>query len=255
MTDRTVPDDGPERDRSGRPERSALLLAGGRSTRFGEPDKALAELAGAPLVRHTAAALAPAVDELVVNCRKDQRDALAAALEGLDERLSVRFAVDPVDDEGPVAGLLTGLRVTRGQYVAVSGCDQPFLRSATVVDLFARATDEAGAGAAPLVDGRREPLGAVYRVERAREAAVRTMAAGSRALRDVLARVDPDAVPVAPGTVRDIDTQAELSDVSGRERLNDADNRTTMGTNGENAVSATNRTESNTAVLPEGGGS
>ncbi|WP_254824467.1 molybdenum cofactor guanylyltransferase [Haloglomus halophilum] len=251
MTDRTAPDDGLERDRSGRPERSALILAGGRSTRFGEPDKALAELAGAPLVRHTAAALAPAVDELVVNCREAQRDALAAALEGLDECLPVRFAVDPVDDEGPVAGLLTGLRVTRGQYVAVAGCDQPFLRSATVADLFARATGEAGT--APLVEGRREPLGAVYRVQRAREAAVRTMAAGSRALRDVLARVDPDAVPVAPGTVRDIDTQAELSDVSGREWLNDADNRTTMGTNGEHAVSVTNRAESNTAVLPEGG--
>jgi molybdopterin-guanine dinucleotide biosynthesis protein A len=195
------------------PTRTGLLLAGGRSTRFGEPDKAFAALAGAPLVRHAAAALAPAVDELVVNCRADQRDALASALDDVD--VPLRFAVDPVPDEGPVAGLLTGLRVVRGRSVAVVGCDQPFLRPATVTSLFDRATGDAAAptGAAPLVEGRRQPLGAVYPTARAREAAERTLAAGSRALRDVLARVDPTAVPVPAAAIRDIDTQAELADV------------------------------------------
>ncbi|WP_276259841.1 molybdenum cofactor guanylyltransferase [Haloglomus litoreum] len=246
-----------DRERSGRPERSALLLAGGRSTRFGESEKALAELGGAPLLCHTAAALAPVVDELVVNCREDQRDAFAAALAPLDERLPVRFAVDPVDDEGPVAGLLTGLRVARGQYVAVAGCDQPFLRTATVADLFAHATGEAGAGtpagAAPLAEDRPQPLGAVYHRDRAREAAVHTMAAGSRALRDVLARVDPLAVPVAPGVVRDIDTQDELGAVSGEEMSKDAGNREIMEVIIENTAPTANRPASDTAVLPDGG--
>jgi molybdopterin-guanine dinucleotide biosynthesis protein A len=247
-----------DRKRSGRPERSGLLLAGGRSTRFGEPDKALAELDGAPLLCHTAAALAPVVDELVVNCREAQRDAFEAALAPLDERLPVRFAIDPVSDEGPVAGLLTGLRVTRGRHVAVAGCDQPFLRTATVADLFAHARGGAGsdtatpAGAAPLVEDGREPLGAVYHRQRAREAAINTMAAGSRALRDVLARVDPAAVPVAPGVVRDIDTRDDLDSVSAVETDTRADTSNTSMTDAENAVRESNSARTPTP-LPDGG--
>lgn len=248
------------RDRTGRPERSGLLLAGGRSTRFGEPDKALAELGGAPLICHTAAALVPVIDELVVNCREAQRDGLAAALEGLDTDL--RFAVDPVPDEGPVAGLLTGLRMTRGRHVAVAGCDQPFLRTATVADLFDRATGATGAGiesaaaptgAAPLVEDRRQPLGAVYRQDRAREAAIRTIAAGSQALRDVVARVDPVAVPVAPGVARDIDTQDDISDVSGDEATDSRDNTRKMHITDRVSVSRSNRSPSDAAVRPDGG--
>jgi molybdopterin-guanine dinucleotide biosynthesis protein A len=244
------------RDTVGRPERTGLLLAGGRSTRFGEPDKALAELAGAPLLSHTAAALAPVVDELVINCRADQRDGLAAALDGLDD---VRFAVDPVPDEGPVAGLRTGLRVARGRHVAVAGCDQPFLRTPTVAALFDRAEagevgtgdDGAGragdgsertAGAAPLVDGRRQPLGAVYPTAAASRAAERTLGTGSGALRDVLARVDPVAVPVAPGVVRDIDTRAEFASVSGGLDTSGAETTDTMEMIDELAVRTTNGT-------------
>lgn len=216
------------------PTRSGLLLAGGRSTRFDDGDKALAPLAGAPLVAHAAAALAPAVDELVVNCRADQRDPLREALGGIDER--VRFAVDPVPDEGPVAGLVTGLRVTRGRYAVVAACDQPFLRTATVERLFERAEEPGGDGAAPLIDGRREPLGAVYRVDRTREAAERTLAAGSRRLRDTLARVDPPAVSVPPATTLDIDTRDELTDVQSKYGGNPDDNARNMEIIDESAI-------------------
>lgn len=253
------------RDTTGRPERTGLVLAGGRSTRFGEADKALADLVGAPLISHTVAALAPVVDELVVNCRADQRDEFVAALDGFDSEGrtpsgsgtqsgdDVRFAVDPVPDEGPVAGLRTGLRVARGRYVAVVGCDQPFLRTPTVAVLFDRAEgggdDGAGgaapertAGAAPLVDGRRQPLGVVYPTAAASRAAERTLAAGSGALRDVLARVDPVAVPVASGVVRDIDTRTELADVSGGLDTSSADTTDMIGIIDEIAVHTANGT-------------
>lgn len=258
-------------DVPGRPTRTGLLLAGGRSTRFGESDKALADLTGAPLVCHVAAALAPAVDELVVNCRADQRDALDDALAGLDDRLPVRFAVDPVPDEGPVAGLLTGLRVARGRHVAVAGCDQPFLRTATVATLFDRATDEGANdgsgsdGAVALVDGRRQPLPAVYRATVAREAAERTLATGSQALRDVLTRVDPAPVPVAPGAVRDIDTRGDFPDEQAEQTDRNADSTVTMEITDELAVRTTNGAatdssgdsasggEPNAVPVPDGG--
>lgn len=188
-------------------DRTGLVLAGGRSTRFLGGDKALATLGGRPLVCHAAAAVAPAVDELVVNCRSDQRDDLTAALVGVDDA-PVRFAVDPVPDEGPVAGLLTGLRHARGRYTAVVGCDQPCLRTATLAGLFDRAAGTAGA--VPTVDGRRAALGGVYRTAAARRAAETSLARGSNTLRDVVRGLDPTGVPAPPAFVDDVDTLPDL---------------------------------------------
>ena len=87
--------------------RSGVIVAGGRSTRFGDADKAVAELAGTPMVRRVADRVAPAVDEVVVNCRADQREAIDAALDGFDHPVS--FALDPEPDLGPLAGIAVGL--------------------------------------------------------------------------------------------------------------------------------------------------
>jgi len=67
---------------SGRDERTAIILAGGHSTRFGEADKAVANLAGTPMIRRVVDRLDPVVDEIVVNCRDEQVTAIRSVLEG-----------------------------------------------------------------------------------------------------------------------------------------------------------------------------
>jgi len=104
--------------------RTGVIVAGGRSTRFGDADKAVAELAGTPTIRRVADRLAEVVDALVVNCREDQADAIEAALSGY--RHEVTFAPDPDPDEGPTAGIRTGLRAVDGEYAFVVACDMPF---------------------------------------------------------------------------------------------------------------------------------
>jgi molybdopterin-guanine dinucleotide biosynthesis protein A len=137
--------------------RSAVIVAGGRSTRFGDRDKAVAELAGVPMVRRVADRLARVCDRLVVNCRSDQRDDVEAALAGHDPA----FAVDPDPDRGPVAGIRTGLRAVETGYAAVVACDMPFVDPDFVAYLFERA---AGHDAAiPRPGEWYEPLQAVYR--------------------------------------------------------------------------------------------
>ena len=192
--------------------RSALILAGGRSTRFGDADKSLAEVEGTPMIRRVADRLAEVCDELVVNCRDDQRAAVADALEGCAHWV----AVDPVPDEGPVAGMRTGLRVANGNAVAVVACDMPRIDPA----LFERLFGAVDTAAVPRADGRLHPLHAVYDRHEARVACDRTMAAGSARLYDVLARVDPVVVDVDDAVDGDspftnVNTRADLRAVSG----------------------------------------
>jgi len=188
--------------------RTGLVLAGGRSTRFGDGDKATARVDGAPMVRRVAERVAGVTDELVVNCREAQRGRITGALDGLDYRL----AVDPVPDEGPVAGMRTGLRVARGDAVAVVACDMPLADPG----LFERLFERASTAAVPRADEHLQPLHAVYDRHAARFACDRTLANDSRRLADALARLDPAVVNVGTDTpFTNVNTRDDLVGICG----------------------------------------
>ncbi|QLG27776.1 molybdenum cofactor guanylyltransferase [Halorarum halophilum] len=124
--------------------RYAVVIAGGRSTRFGDRDKAVAPLAGTPMIRRVADRLLDATDRLVVNCRPDQRDAIANALDSYPN--PVQYAEDEDPDLGPMAGIRTGLRGVEGwggpdALAFVVACDMPFVEPSLVEYLFDRAAD------------------------------------------------------------------------------------------------------------------
>lgn len=138
-----------------------VIVAGGRSTRFGDADKAVAELAGTPLIRRVADRLASVVDGVVVNCRGDQRDAIDDALSGFDRPVS--FALDPEPDLGPMAGMATGLEAVGSEYALVVACDMPFVDPAFVDYLFERA--DGHDAAVPKPDEWFQTTQAVYRAD------------------------------------------------------------------------------------------
>jgi molybdopterin-guanine dinucleotide biosynthesis protein A len=199
--------------------RAGVVLAGGRSTRFSGGDKAVADLAGTPMVRRVADRLGGAVDELVVNCREDQREAVAGALDGT--RPAPAFALDEHPDEGPVAGIATGLAAVDAEYAAVVACDMPLVDPAFLDHLFERA---AGHDAAvPHPDGRRQPTQAVYHAERTAAACRRAVDDGRRRLRGVLSELDRVDVGPAetsaratPGSLANVNTREELAAVADR---------------------------------------
>lgn len=157
-------------------ERTGVIVAGGRSTRMGDRDKTVVDIAGRPMIRHVADRLLETTDELVVNCRDDQQEAIEDALDGLDPV----FALDEEPDRGPVAGIAEGLEAADTPYAAVVAADMPVLDSGLFDYLFERA---AGHDAAvPRPGDWFEPLHAVYRPE--------PMAAACReALRDGTPRI------------------------------------------------------------------
>lgn len=99
---------------------SGILLAGGRSRRFGR-NKLEATLAGRPLVEHALASLAVVVDEVVIVVGPDQSPPAIPP----GQTVEVRIARDPVAFEGPLAGLLAGLEECRAPRAIALGADMP----------------------------------------------------------------------------------------------------------------------------------
>ncbi|ELY77110.1 molybdenum cofactor guanylyltransferase [Natrinema gari] len=204
---------------TGRDERTGVVLAGGHSTRFGEADKAVAELAGTPMVRRVVDRLEPVVDGIVVNCREEQVPAIEDALAGGPD---ATVAVDPVPDRGPMAGTMTGLRAATGEYAAVVACDMPFVEPALVASLFERAAGHEAA--VPRLDDRWfQTTQAVYRVVPMIDACERALERGERKLAEPLLTLDyvvldedelREDAPLA--SFENINTRAEFEAASDR---------------------------------------
>ncbi|MEF8801356.1 MAG: molybdenum cofactor guanylyltransferase [Halolamina sp.] len=172
--------------------RSGIIIAGGRSTRFGDADKAVAALAGVAMIRRVADRLAPVVEELVVNCRPDQQAAIEDVLES--GPLPVTFALDSEPDQGPMAGIRDGLCGASGDHAAVVACDMPFVDPATMDYLFDRCrgtvtpppdADDVGeppydAAVPRLGDGWFQTTQAVYRPEPMVDACTAALGRGDR---------------------------------------------------------------------------
>jgi len=166
---------------------SGVVVAGGRSTRFGSADKAVADLAGTPMVRRVADGLAGVVDELVVNCRADQLEPIRAAMAGYP--LAVRYAVDDEPDRGPVAGIHDGLRAAAGTYAVVVACDMPFVAPALVEHLLEVAAGRDGA-IPRLDDGYLQTTQAAYHAPAMADACAAALERGDRRVRDAVADLD-----------------------------------------------------------------
>ncbi|GAA0197311.1 molybdenum cofactor guanylyltransferase [Haladaptatus pallidirubidus] len=193
--------------------RSGIIVAGGRSERFGEQDKALAEFDGEPLVCQVAESVVEVVDELVVNCRTEQVGAIRRAFD--DVATDLCFAIDEVPDRGPVAGMAKGLEVANAPVAVVTACDMPTLDPNFLELLFDDARNHAGA--VPIFDGYRQPLCAVYHVKSAIETCYAALSTKKDGFHDVLDRLDPVVIleeevreRTDATTFRNVNTQIDL---------------------------------------------
>ena len=200
--------------------REAVIIAGGRSTRFGERDKAVASLAGVPMIRRVADRVLDATDRLVVNCREDQREAIGEALGGYEN--PVTFAIDREPDVGPMAGIRTGLAAVKAEYAAVVACDMPFVDPGFLAYLFERADGHDAAVPRP-EDGWYQTTQAVFRARAMVDACDRALAAGERKIVGPLFDLDyvvvtgeEIAAHAAEGTFENLNTERELRRAAAR---------------------------------------
>ncbi len=198
-----------------RPGVSAIVLAGGRSRRFGS-DKLVATVDGRPLLDLAIEVVAVVSAEvLVVLAPGDDRPLPEAA------HVPVRRVADPELHGGPLVGLLAGLEAAAEPLVVVAGGDMPTL-SAAVLGAMIRALAASATADAIVLESRgdRPPLPAVLRTGAATAMARRLVGDGERRLRSLFERLPTRAMsegewrPLDPteATLRDVDEPADLPD-------------------------------------------
>jgi molybdopterin-guanine dinucleotide biosynthesis protein A len=196
---------------------TAIVLAGGRSTRFGE-DKLKVEVDGRPLLHRAIDAVAGVADEVVVVVGADVPDpALPPYVP-----VPVVVARDAVAGHGPLAGLAAGLAAASRPLALLVGGDQPALRPALLRELLRRLGAGADSEAFDIVgleeDGQLRPLPVALRVASVRPAADAALAAGTRSLVGLFGRLRvetlaPDqwrALDPRGDSLRDVDTRNDL---------------------------------------------
>ena len=188
---------------------TAVILAGGRSSRFGR-DKLAEPVDGRALLLHAIDGVAQLATEILV-----------VAAPGASPTLppNVTLIHDPVAFEGPLAGLLAGLGAATAPVVLVIGGDMPTVVAA-VLESMLRELDEPGVDAVALEDeDRARPLPLVLRRAPALAAADRLFRDGERRLRALPEALTLRAIPEAAWrtldpegrTLRDVDTPADLA--------------------------------------------
>jgi molybdopterin-guanine dinucleotide biosynthesis protein A len=181
------------------------VLVGGLSRRMGK-DKALMDFRGEPLARRVARRLRRVCRRVVI---------VGGAGRGY-EALGLPWWPDPPDlaGRGPLAGLIAALE--RAPAVLLVACDLPFMEPCVLRRLLRRAGQ--APVAIPIIDGRLEPLAALYR-RPALAAARDSLAAGSGRMGDLLqspgARLIPGGWLGPPSLLelafRNLNTPADLT--------------------------------------------
>jgi len=129
---------------------TAVVLAGGKSSRMGKP-KALLLFDNEPLIAHIVGALKHGFGEVVV---------VAAPGQELPS-LPVKLVRDEVPYQGPVGGIYYGLKAAGSEFSFVTSCDVAFLSPPLILHLISRISNYDVV--VPYWQERFQPLHAVYR--------------------------------------------------------------------------------------------
>jgi molybdenum cofactor guanylyltransferase len=190
--------------------RTAIILAGGRSSRMGG-EKGLTIFNGKPLIAHAIERLRPVVDEIIIvvgsECQKEKYLTFEASV-----------IIDKIKGETPLVGAYSGFLEAQGDYTFMTGGDQPLINTSTVELLFREAKNH-DAATPTWPNGWIEPLHTVYRTTPTAKCAHSLIITGEKRLRillrclkdvkfipmDTLKQLDPNLL-----TLIDVDTEEDL---------------------------------------------
>lgn len=198
-----------------RPAVSGIVLAGGRSRRFGG-DKLGALVDGRPLLQRSVEAVGSVCREVLVVLAPDAPEPDLPA--GLS--VPLRFVRDPQPFGGPLVGIAAALAEASQPVALVVGGDMPWLEGAVLTLLVSELEASRCQLAALVNDDRAEQLPIAVSVPAARAAAERLVGAGERRLTALQREIETRLVDEATWrrldphgrSLRDVDRPSDLAD-------------------------------------------
>lgn len=161
-------------------DKSAIILAGGFSSRFGQ-DKGLLPLVNKPLIKHVLDAINNIVDEkIIVVSSKSKVESYTKVADS-----NVKILVDTLNMQSPLVGALTGFKEAMGKHALLLSCDTPFV-SKNVTSLLFDLSPNKNAVIPRWPNGYIEPLQAVYCAKPALEAAEKAVGEGKLNMRSMV---------------------------------------------------------------------
>lgn len=188
---------------SAAPTLYGLVLAGGRSRRFGS-DKAALRVDGDSLLKRTVELLAVEAECVYVSARPDQADDLL--------RATYSMICDDDPGLGPAGGLLAAHRRHAEVAWLVAACDMPGL-DGSILQILVQSRNARRAATAfrSPVDGKVEPLCAIYEPATLARLSQRTKVGRGLSPRDLLGDSDVEYVELAdPAALTNVNTPTDL---------------------------------------------
>lgn len=171
---------------------SAVILAGGRSSRMGLPKAAL-PFGQSTILERLVDTLGTGFAEIIVVAAplRDEPFSIDRSLRGRAAGAGLNHLIIERDDdafEGPVSALRRGLARASEATVFACSCDLPLLR-AELASALCLALVDGDDAVIPQIDGRLQPLCAVYRREPAMSALAAMESTGEKRLTSIADRL------------------------------------------------------------------
>ncbi|HEX7467229.1 MAG TPA: molybdenum cofactor guanylyltransferase [Methanobacterium sp.] len=145
--------------------KSFIVLCGGKSTRMGQ-DKGSFSIDGKPMIIHVLETLALIADDIVIVLRdENQVDDYKQLFDSLtsNNKTKLKICTDILKDQGPLAGILTGLEYIKSDKAMVIPCDSPFVTEFFVNKMFTFSEEaDFDAFVPKWSNGKLEPLHSIY---------------------------------------------------------------------------------------------
>jgi molybdopterin-guanine dinucleotide biosynthesis protein A len=188
---------------------TGLVLAGGESQRLGVSSKALAELAGKPLVEHVLSRLEGQVDRVLISVHETHEELAAFGCEQVPDVV--------VRQRGPLTGLVSGLLRLEcrgfGEWLLLCPCDAPFLPRNLAVQLAAAVRQGGLPVAVAQYEGVLQPVFSLWHLETLpvlKEALLERGRGGLMSVLDALPHATVDWPVRRPSPFFNVNTPEEL---------------------------------------------
>jgi molybdopterin-guanine dinucleotide biosynthesis protein A len=106
---------------------TGIILAGGLARRMGGIDKGLIPFLNKPMIMHVVNQLKPQVEHMLINANREIERYEALGLSVVQDQIT--------DFAGPLAGLHTGMKHAKTEFVLSAPCDSPLLANNLAIRL------------------------------------------------------------------------------------------------------------------------